>query len=69
MVWVQILILCFGEHGRDQAFHARRRIGAIESRGTLLTIFTNIFAASLNHDIIILCHDRRDWMHPERFVM
>ena len=28
MVWVQILILCFGEHGRDQAFHARRRIGA-----------------------------------------
>ena len=41
----------------------------IESMGTLLTIFTNIFAASLNHDIIVLCHDRRDWMHPERFIM
>jgi hypothetical protein len=39
------------------------------SRGTLLTIFTNIFVASLNHDIIVLCHDRRDWMHPERFIM
>ena len=38
-------------------------------KGTLLTIFTNIFAASLNHDIIVLCHDRRDWMHPERFIM
>ena len=36
--------------------------------GTLLTIFTNIFAASLNHDIIVLCHERRDWMHPERFM-
>ena len=40
-----------------------------EIQGTLLTIFTNIFAASLNHDIIVLCHDRRDWMHPERFIM
>jgi len=38
-------------------------------KGTLLTIFTNIFAASLNHDIIVLCHDRRDWMYPERFIM
>jgi len=39
------------------------------SGGTLLTIFTNIFAASLKDDIIVLCHDRRDWMHPERFIM
>jgi hypothetical protein len=39
------------------------------SKGTLLTIFTNIFAASLNDDIIVLCHDRPDWMHPERFIM
>jgi hypothetical protein len=38
-------------------------------QGTLLTIFTNIFAASLNHDIFVLYHDRRDWMHPERFII
>jgi len=47
---------------------SNRGMGAIQG-GTLLTIFTNIFGASLNHDIIVLCHDRRDWMHPERFIM
>ena len=54
---------------RQRTIQTGHRALAQEIQGTLLTIFTNIFAASINHDIIVLCHDRRDWMHPERFIM
>ena len=39
------------------------------SRGTLLTNITKRFAASSNRDIIVLCHDKRDWMLLGRFIM
>ena len=38
----------------DNYFEGHSDDNQVGSRGTLLTIFTNIFAASLNHDIIVL---------------
>jgi hypothetical protein len=40
-----------------------------QTLGTLITIFTNMFIGSQDHDRIVPCHARRDWMHPGPFIM
>jgi hypothetical protein len=39
-----------------------------EHKGTLITIFTNIFTASWDRDIILLWHNKSDWMLPDNFT-
>ncbi|MGA2465254.1 MAG: hypothetical protein ABSH06_12990 [Thermodesulfobacteriota bacterium] len=40
-----------------------------QTLGMLITIFTNMFTGSQDHDRIVPCHARRDWMRPGPFIM
>ena len=55
-------------------FHNLRSLNMIptiegHTLGTLITIFTNMFTGSQDHERIVTCHARREWVHPGPFIM